>query len=606
MTNVSPAKVFAAAVFSAAVFLAFVLPFLGYSLVFQMSEAREGAVIKRILETGEYILPMRHGETIPSKPILFHWIGAAIAQVRGTVDEIGLRAPSALAAAALVACVSAAAAELGGFSAAFLSLMIFLTTYGFVRMALDGRVDMLFTLCTSSAIMVWLREVRRLGELPLSALPSSRYYLIGVLLGLSILAKGPLGLFLPVLVIFSISFFHSGFQGIKSLLRPGWLLAIAVALPWYFLATLRGSEAFLLRQIFFENVNRFVGGAGITVKPVWFYVEYFWAHGAPWSVVFAVYLAALIVQKLKKGQRLKNGEQAGASPLLPPDPGSRFYVKAGIIWFVVSVFFLSLSAGKRRAYLLPTVPAMALTLTFALPHLSPFLEEFFLKKHFARFEKSARILWYLTFFGYLALFLLSLALSMVVTERSHLFFLFLAAIAPSLKRGPYTAVLFFSVLALFTVIIWRKASRTQKFRDYVIAGFAYLLFVTFGPANFLESAKGITHSYKNFTCEVAAHVPAGQELVVLKKQLDESFDTMIFYYPAAITVHDPDFPLEPGRYYLCHREWFEEKDNSERQHLSKLFEGGRQADSVAKQRILFRFQSSELSETTTAPEGKSL
>jgi len=75
-------------------------------------EPREAVVVQDLVGNRNWILPRRNGTALPRKPPLFYWLGGAVAQVRGRVDEAGVRLPSALqsgAAALLLTAVAPAA-----------------------------------------------------------------------------------------------------------------------------------------------------------------------------------------------------------------------------------------------------------------------------------------------------------------------------------------------------------------------------------------------------------------------------------------------------------------------------------------------------------------
>src|SRR2546428_1023456 len=44
--------------------------------VYEGGEAREGLVVREMLRTGDWILPLWNGSVVPSKPPLFHWLAA--------------------------------------------------------------------------------------------------------------------------------------------------------------------------------------------------------------------------------------------------------------------------------------------------------------------------------------------------------------------------------------------------------------------------------------------------------------------------------------------------------------------------------------------------
>jgi 4-amino-4-deoxy-L-arabinose transferase-like glycosyltransferase len=64
--------------------------------IWNHGEAREGLVVRSIVLDHQWILPFRNGE-VPSKPPLFHWVAASLAQIFGFSD-FTIRLASALAA----------------------------------------------------------------------------------------------------------------------------------------------------------------------------------------------------------------------------------------------------------------------------------------------------------------------------------------------------------------------------------------------------------------------------------------------------------------------------------------------------------------------------
>ena len=60
---------------------------LGAVPFYTRGEPREAVVVWEICSTGEWILPLRNGTEIPSKPPLFHWLGALLAKALGRKDR---------------------------------------------------------------------------------------------------------------------------------------------------------------------------------------------------------------------------------------------------------------------------------------------------------------------------------------------------------------------------------------------------------------------------------------------------------------------------------------------------------------------------------------
>ncbi len=580
-------------IIAACFFLILTLPLLDFVLVFQMSEAREGAVIQQMLETGEVILPLRHGETIPSKPVLFHWIAFLFAKARGVFDEFGLRLPSAVSGALTTLVLVSIIAEFAGTMSGVLAFLIFSTSYGIIRMSSDGRVDMVFTFFVSASILVWLGEAlkavrlsgRSLNGTLLSTIPGKTYLTVGILAGLAVLAKGPLGLVLPVLVVGAIAFFYGGFRGLWAVTRIGWFASLVIAVPWYIAATLKGSESFLWRQIFFENINRFVGGEGITQKPVWFYLAHFWLHGAPWSFVFGGFLLLLIA-----GALLSKRIRALPASVLPEVPVERLAVVSGLIWTISCVVFFSLSSGKRRAYLLPTLPGVTLTLAVGLPYLAAEWHRSSLLQKV--FNPQIQRFFFWVWLGTMSLFLIFVGGAYLgawfISEPTSRLTTYLVSLPKAISRGPLAVVSYFVVLNALVVLLFRRAKSRERPEYLLYAATCALLLVFVVIVNVLQGTKGVTHSYDQVSKNVATLVPSEKVVRVVKYLLDESFDTIIFYYPGKLTVHNPDLPFERDEYYLVRRDWYDAQPEEFRASVSTLFEGGRMSDPRDKERLLLR------------------
>src|SRR5262245_14773590 len=59
-------------------------------------EGGEALVVREIIHSGNWILPLRNGVEIPSKPPLYHWLAALVAKFTHQLDEFSVRFPSAL------------------------------------------------------------------------------------------------------------------------------------------------------------------------------------------------------------------------------------------------------------------------------------------------------------------------------------------------------------------------------------------------------------------------------------------------------------------------------------------------------------------------------
>jgi hypothetical protein len=303
---------------------------------FNKGEPREALVVQDIVQQGSWVFPLKGGEAIPSKPPLFHWFGALASLAWGRVTEATVRFPSALFATLGVLVMYALGRRLFDSQAAFWGGVILATSVGYQSEAISARVDMtlsFFVTLSLAAFYLLYRGILR-GELWWHA-----WYL---LLGAGVLAKGPVGLALPAMIIGCFLALNREWEFLRRLcFHKGALLALAVPLLWYSVALVKGGEDFFARQILHENLARFFahGEAGTGhQKPFYYYLPYLILEGLPWSL----FLPFVIYWGFKRGSL------------------SRDHLLFLGLWASVIFVFFSLSAGKRSVYLLPLYPPFSL------------------------------------------------------------------------------------------------------------------------------------------------------------------------------------------------------------------------------------------------------
>jgi len=306
--------------------------------IWMHGEAREGLVVQDIVTHGRWVLPRRNG-ALPSKPPLFHWVAAAAAHVAGLSDAT-LRLPSALAAWVMLLATFAVGVRLGGRRVGWLAVGVLAGTTTFWNAAAEARTDMLFSACVTvalAAFLFWTLDDRAAARVACWAAVT-----------LAVLAKGPAGAALPVLVI--------GAFALVGERRPdrlgalwSWPLAVGaavVAVGWYAAAYRSGGAEFLHVQLLQENLQRFVGRGEFTHarwrRPLRMELTLM-TELLPWSLVLP--WAAIAWWR---GRR--------------EDEGGRFLH----VWWIAILAFFTLAAGKRAVYLLPLYPAVALLAARAL------------------------------------------------------------------------------------------------------------------------------------------------------------------------------------------------------------------------------------------------
>jgi 4-amino-4-deoxy-L-arabinose transferase-like glycosyltransferase len=322
----------------------------GAAPVYIPNEAREGVYARAMLESGNFVLPavpnhVENGEIIPDKPPLTHWLSAGVTALRvwatdgrlpegaalaARYDDWSLRFPSTLFATLTVAAIALLGRRLVGDRAALLAGATLLASWQFVHQAHFGRVDMTLCGCVTLAMLL---AGRALLDRDARAL-----LLAAVAAGFAVLAKGPLGVGLPLAACAVFMLWHSvRARSVERWRSLPWRRAACVwalvALPWYGAAYWQGGMAVVRSQLINETFHQFTGmNARMSV---FYYVPPWLQDTAPWN-----FLAVLGAWRAWRTR----------------DPGAGFCAT----WWVCLLAVFQMSAYKRRAYLLPAVPAGAL------------------------------------------------------------------------------------------------------------------------------------------------------------------------------------------------------------------------------------------------------
>ncbi len=302
-------------------------------------EPREGLVVWEMTHGGGWVLPMRNGEEVPSKPPLFHWLGALTSIARGAADEWSIRFPSAALSLLSLWCVLLAGATLWEARAGLLSALALMTMFEWARSATAGRVDMTLTFGLQAAFLCLLFFLRTRSARWLTPL----YLSIAV----AVLGKGFVGALLPGLVALAMILLSRDWRLLAEMRLPrGAAIVAAGAGLWYVLALFVGGSSFFYKQILGEQLFTFVNNPDFGWKGHRHSLAYL--PGAlllgllPWTPFFAGVVSSLWRQR--KTLTLKD---------------ARVFL---LVWIAVVFVFYQLAAQKRSVYLLALYPAAALLL----------------------------------------------------------------------------------------------------------------------------------------------------------------------------------------------------------------------------------------------------
>jgi len=301
------------------------------AVVLAGGEAREGLVVREMLRTGDWILPLWNGSVVPSKPPLFHWLAAGAAALTGAgVTEHTLRVPSIALAGLVVLLVFLAGRAWGGEHVGFMAALVLATTPQFLNEAGDGRVDMTLTTAITGAQLAFVHALGGGG--------GPTRLVLALCLALAMLAKGPVGPGLVGLTALVSALTNRRLGPALRLVRPlPVLVFLAVAGGWYGLAYHHRGMDFVAKQIVSENGEALLGSSRFPYRSPLFYLAPLVLAGLPWTLVLPWALA--------RGWR--SGELAR---------------RHAVAWAAVVLVFFSLAPLKRAAYLLPLRPALALVI----------------------------------------------------------------------------------------------------------------------------------------------------------------------------------------------------------------------------------------------------
>lgn len=309
------------------------VPFLGMRDLWYPDEPDIGEVCKAMYDSGDWVAPRRMGEIWVDYPPMVYWSGTSASHLLGGFSEFALRLPNALAAIVLVLLTCAAGSRWRDPPTGLWAGFLLLSFQQFAYEAVNYRPDILFSLFIGAGIFVYAEGA---GERPRGWLRASGF----ALLGLAMLAKGPLGLLLPGLVL---TLWHGSRRewGRVAQLVPLSVVALAVYLPWFIACAHAMGAENILYELYAQSFARFAGathrGHG---QPFYYYLTQIWVDLLWWGPLlpFAVWWS------WRSGlYRNRNFQLA-------------------LWWLATFIVFLTLAVTKRQVYLLPAYPAAALLL----------------------------------------------------------------------------------------------------------------------------------------------------------------------------------------------------------------------------------------------------
>jgi hypothetical protein len=305
---------------------------LGAYPFYTKGEPREAVIVFNMLHGGGFILPLRAGIEVPSKPLLMHWLAAIVSFIAGGVNEWTVRLPSALFAIGGMLAAYLYVRRLFDNRIAFLAALILGTTVQYLEAGSGARVDMTLTFFMEIALFEFILIAEGL-----TARRMTMYFAIAM----AVLSKGPVGLVLPALIALVWIAIERRWELLRELrLGRGAALVALLAGGWYLAATVAGGMPFVHKQLLAENLFRFVRDNAFHqghAHPFYYMEGALMAGFMPWSPLLLI----VFVQAARRPRQM--------------DPRLSYVM----VWFVVVLLFYNLPQSKRGVYLLALYPALA-------------------------------------------------------------------------------------------------------------------------------------------------------------------------------------------------------------------------------------------------------
>ncbi len=339
-----------------------------------------------MLQRGDWVVPYFNGEMFPDKPPLMFWMMMSGMEVFGRT-ELAVRFWSALLAVGTALVTYHIGRLLFDPKTGLWAGLIVCSSLIFTISARAATVDSALTFLTAVGFLIFVasgigrnpeREEGTVVDATLSPswyAPNAWFVHFGVwtCMSLAVLAKGPIGLLLPMasiglfLMIMNYrrqaflrgepknkSMWYSRFLAVagtwspvnflRSLwqLRPitGLVVVALIAVPWFIWVGMRNElwlEQFLAKFNLRPFSEPILGHSG----PIWYHIPGILIGFFPWSI-FAVPLLINWYEGVKRNDRQRAG-----------------YILVGC-WFVVNFVFWSICKTKLPHYPLPAYPAIAL------------------------------------------------------------------------------------------------------------------------------------------------------------------------------------------------------------------------------------------------------
>ncbi len=302
------------------------LPFFG------SDEPRYAQIGKEMAESGDFVTPQLEGRPWLEKTPLLFW-GEAVSFRLFGVSELTARLPVALMAVLGALGLAFAVGATGDERLGFLTYLALVTSGMYAGFARAGSTDLPLTVgLTGSMAVGYLWSLN--GGLGWAAGT-------GLLLGLAVLAKGPVAIVLFAAVFFAFFLITNSVTWRIREIALAVAVLLVVAVPWFVMVWLRNGENFFWTFWVNHHLARYATDLHHHAQPFWYYLPFVLVGSFPW--VFFLPSSAIEVWRHRH------------SCAIPRINLSLFLW----LWALVPLVFFSAGGSKLPGYILPVIPPLA-------------------------------------------------------------------------------------------------------------------------------------------------------------------------------------------------------------------------------------------------------
>ncbi len=325
-------------------------------------EPRYAEVAREMYETGDWITPRLSGINWFEKPALTYWL-SAVGYIIFGVSEFGARFGVAVIGSASVPLLFFFGKRIWSPRYGYLSASVLATCGLWSGFSRGATFDLPLSAAVALGLLsffLWESREEQRGK-------NLLWWVFCFSLGLAVLAKGLVGVLLPIAIITPYLLL---IRRLKILFKPGLILFgalifLAVAATWYWPVIARNGREFIDEFFIAHHFQRYTSNKYRHPQPFYFFPLVAFAGSFPWSFFLASNGYRIAVRSLRKfavrssqfaDNSLQNSETKAANCELRTANFNLFLW----LWVLMPIIFFSFSGSKLPGYILPVFPAIAM------------------------------------------------------------------------------------------------------------------------------------------------------------------------------------------------------------------------------------------------------